>query len=85
MHVEQTPEGKNPKKDHEMRLRYLDRQARRVHGERVFSMSVFAAVIVAGLCFMAAGIPGGRELVIGGSSYLVGHSVGGRLGSRNIQ
>jgi hypothetical protein len=46
--------------------RYLDKQARRVHSERLFSMSVLAAVIVAGLCFMAAGIPGGWELVIGG-------------------
>jgi hypothetical protein len=71
------------KKDQEMRLQYLDKQARRVHSERLFSMSVFSAVIVAGLCFMAAGIPGGRELVIGGSSYLVGHSIGGRHGYGN--
>lgn len=83
MHDEQTPEKNNPKKDKELRLRYLDKQARRVHSLRLFSMSVLAVVIVAGLCFMAAGIPGGRELVLGGSSCFVGHSIGGRLGSGN--
>jgi hypothetical protein len=83
MRDEQTPEKRNPKKDEEMRLRYLEKQAGRVHGERLFSMSVLAAVIGAGLCFMAVGIPGGRELVIGGSSYFIGHSMGGRLGSGN--
>jgi hypothetical protein len=78
---EQTPKKKN--QNVEVRLRYMDKQARRAHGERLFSMTVLAAVIVSGLCFMAAGIPGGRELVIGGSSYFVGHSMGGRLGSGN--
>jgi hypothetical protein len=57
---------------HQVRLRY-------VHREKLFTMYVLAVVVVVGLCFMAAGVPGGRELVLGGTSYFAGQKVGGRV------
>jgi hypothetical protein len=64
----------NESRGAELRLHYTDLQARRAHGEKVFTMCVLAGVIATGLCFMAAGIQGGKELVIGGVSYFAGHS-----------
>lgn len=61
-------------RDMKSQLRYMDREAKRQHRERLLGMAILLAVIVGGLCFMALGVPGGQPIVIAAVSYLVGRS-----------
>jgi hypothetical protein len=54
------------------RVELENAQNRRAHVEAMFRMGVPAIIVLAGLCFMATGIPGGKELVVGAAAYFAG-------------